>query len=93
MSQLGLTTTDAKSLIGQTIQWYVEGYANQNYSGICIIEHVEPTERRPLKTKTIEGDNLDYAFNEWEAGNKLDEFLCYSDGDRYIAYEVVEDEN
>lgn len=87
---LGLTTKDAITLIGKTIKWNVKGYGGQNYGGVAKIVAVETTERRPLKTECISGDNLDYAFNEWGAGNKLDEFLCYSDGDRWINYEEID---
>lgn len=87
-----MTTNSANSLIGKTISWEVKGYKGQNYSGIAIIEEVDENAVKPLKTKTLEGNDLNYAFNEWGAGERLDAPICYSDGDRYILYNVI-DEN
>lgn len=94
MNTLELTPNKSVELVGQKIQWFAPAYKhNSPYGGISIIDSVDCTNGRPIKSTTLEGDNLDYSFNEWAAGSKLDNPMCFSDGDRYIHFEIIEDEN
>lgn len=88
-TKMTLTTNTARQLQGKTIKWNVQGYRGQNYGGIAKIVSVATDDRLPLKTETISGDNLSFAFNAWGAGKKLDDNLCYSDDDRFINYQTV----
>ena len=95
-----LTVNRAKLLIGKKIRWQAPIYeGNYGYygrgidGGVAIIEDVFPEKEKPLKTIRIEGANADYIFNEWKHGGHFDDPLCYSDGMRYVSFEVVEDEN
>ena len=80
-----------KELIGKTIKWHAPAYKhNEDYTGISKILAVNTTDRRPLKTETIEGKNLDYAFiNEQDKDDVENGLLCFSDGDRYVTFEVL----
>lgn len=83
-----LTLPVAETLIGKKIKWHAPAdSANEDYTGIDIIKTVDSSnQRRPLATESIEGDDLGFAFVEYEDGQDL----CYSDGGRYISYEVME---
>ena len=82
-----LTLSAAKDLIGKTIKWTAPGYhANGNYSGTDKIISVDPSDRRPIKAKSLEGDQLWFAFQD---PNPKSEFLCYSDSDRFVSYQEI----
>jgi hypothetical protein len=88
METLGLNIRAAKTLIGKTIQWKAPGYKT-TYTGIAIITAVDESSQRPLTVKTIEGDDLQYAFvNEYNKEDVEIGALCYSDGDRYVTYVI-----
>jgi len=80
-----------KELIGKTIQWNAPAYKhNKPYSGVSKIVGVDRTNRKPLITETISGDNLSYAFiDEFNPEDLENEMMCYSDGERYITFEIL----
>lgn len=81
----------AQNLIGKTIKWTAPGSReNGPYTGLAKITSVDASRRRPITSETIEGDDLDYAFvNEYSAEDVEMGLLCYSDGDRYVTFEEV----
>lgn len=90
----------AKKSIGKIITWHVDGYAGQYYEGKdVILDIVEGV--RPLVTKTIEGDDLSFAYLEDYGYSLQGEYLrrdenaphvfTYSDGDRYVQILSIED--
>ncbi len=84
-----LTSGGADFLIGKKIKWTAPAYeGNSTYKGVAIIESVKQKERRPITSKTISGDKLDYAFHEFDQKDE-DDPLAYSDGGRYITYEII----
>lgn len=81
----------ANQLIGKTIKWTATGSReNGLYNGLSKITAVDPTNRRPITSETLEGDNLDFAFvNQYSAEDVEFGLLSYSDGDRYVTFEEV----
>jgi hypothetical protein len=86
-----LTVELALSLVGKCVRWGAPGYeANGNYGGVAQIVSVDTTARRPIKSVTIEGDSLDFAFvDQYKLEDVEYGLLCYSDGDRYVSYEAL----
>lgn len=83
-----LTIKEAQNLIGKTIKWSApSGRSNSRYGGIAVIDAVTVA-RKPLTATTIDGDNINYAFMFY-APIAVNDDICYSDGDRYISYEIV----
>lgn len=80
----------AQELIGKTIIWNAPASKyNATYGGVAKIVSVDPDNRRPIKTETISGDYLDYAFvDEYEKEDVEMGLLCYSDGGRHVTFEV-----
>lgn len=86
-----LTPEVATQIVGKKIRWNAPASRyNDPYKGIAIINVVEKKDRRPIHATTIEGDDLNYAFNEWDESRHINRPLCYSDGDRYIEFEIIE---
>lgn len=92
-------------LVGKTISWESEsGKGNSGYNGICIITDVDLESSRPIKSETISGDNLKFAFvdshglvsenngktYQLNKENEEDYCLSYSDSYREIFYEILE---
>ena len=77
-----LTVANAKSFEGKTITW--KGYGD--YEGVALINKVDTSKRNPLECTIIQGDNLNYAFNEYFGHRTLQEKadICFSDGDRFV---------
>lgn len=87
MTNQAIHASSIKDLVGKTIKWDAPGYrANGNYGGAAkIIGYNE--ERRPFVCLTISGDDLKYAFvDEYNDG-----LIAYSDSDRFVTYEIIED--
>lgn len=92
-----LTIAEAKKLIGKKIKWVGTIYeGNEGHfgmgsdGGIAVITAVDAELRRPITADTIEGSEINHVFNEWGAGKNIDKPLCYSDGDRYVSFEIIE---
>lgn len=78
-----LTINHLPTLVGKTIEWKAPAYSgNAPYTGISTIESVNPQESRPIKSATIEGDNLNYAFIDGD-------LLSYSDSSRYVTFRII----
>lgn len=76
------------TLIGKTIKWNApSAKENRPYSGTDKIISVNLGNRNPLKTESIEGDDLQYAFIDDLMDNEL---LSYSDSYRVVTYKIVE---
>ena len=88
-----LTLRVAKSIIGKTIRWQAPAYrANYPYSGVTKIVSVDPSQRRPIKSsesQPLTHGSLDFAF-KWSDNDGEDEPLCFSDGGRYITFEIID---
>ncbi len=91
-----LTITAAKKLIGKTIKWVGTIYeGNEGYfgmgadGGIAKITEVDAQSRNPITADKIKGADMKYIFNEWGAGKNIEKPLCYSDGDRYVSFEII----
>lgn len=73
------------SLQGKKVAWSAPSSRyNSRYGGTCWILAVFPADSRPIHTDMYEGDPLDYAF--WDGDT-----LAYSDGDRYINIEIIDE--
>ena len=82
-----LTTKNLKELQGKRIKWFAPAYKyNNDYTGECIITNVNLEERRPIKSETISGDNLDYAFIDDLMNNGS---ISYSDSYRNVTFEKI----
>ncbi len=84
----------AEKLIGKTIFWQAPAYKhNEPYGGTAKILEVDNSNRNPITSETISGDDLDYAFvNEYNIEDVEMGLLSYSDGDRYVTFFEVEAE-
>lgn len=89
-------------LEGKTIKWkapiYKHNVGHFGYGkdgGIAQILKVSITERNPIiESIIIEGANPNSIFSEWKSNPPpLNHPLCFSDGDRYVSFEVISDEN
>lgn len=80
-------------LVGKTISWKAPSYRmNKPYNGVSKIISTDSSNKHPFKTETISGDNLDFAFvDEYARGDEKD-ILCYSDGGRFVTYELLEND-
>lgn len=77
-------------LLNKKIQWKAPAYRmNKPYGGIAIINETNITDRRPIKSTTVEGDDLDFAFVD----QYTDGLIAYSDSDRLVTYKIIEDAN
>lgn len=80
-----LSISEAKNLVGKQIKWSSPGYhMNGNYGGVAVITSVVEG-RNPIGCEMVSGDELFFAFVEFP----VDDILCYSDGGRYITYEIL----
>lgn len=86
-----LTPGILESLIGKKIEWIApRGKANREYGdyhGIDIITAVDATKRNPLTCKSIEGDQLWFAFVDDLMDYK---FMSYSDSFRVVQFKILE---
>lgn len=88
MNLITLTTSNVESLNGKKIRWYAPASKwNENYTGIALITSVDVSERRPIKSETLDGDTLDYAFVD-DLMN--DGSISYSDSYRNVTFKIVE---
>lgn len=88
-----LTPADLQNLIGKKIKWFAPAdRANADYNGVCIIKAVDLNKRQPIVSEHISGDKLDYAFFEYGKLKAMDEALCFSDGDRYLTYQILDND-
>lgn len=101
-----LTNLNVETLIGKKIEWTAEAYGDNGwnrgaYWGIAIILSVDWSNRTPLKCKSIEGNELEYAFLDnhgLETDNGGESYsythnnisLSYSDGDREVFYKIID---
>ena len=90
-----MTREEITALAGQTIKWSAPSFEeNKPYGGIAQILRVSfdnydetyKVYRNIIIARTIEGDDLNYAFAE-VYGESLE--LCYSDGGRFITYKSI----
>lgn len=98
-----LSNSILESLINKTIKWEAPIYErNTGFygkgkdGGICIIKAVDTTQCRPIiESETLEGRSPQFIFNENEKMPSIRETapLCFSDGDRYVSFEIIDDEN
>lgn len=93
MEKENLTIENLPSLVGKTIKWSAPIYkGNQGHwgrglaGGIATITSVKLEERKPIKAKIIEGDQIEFGFIDkpWTG-----DCVAYSDSDRYISFEIV----
>lgn len=86
MAKQVLTADILSTLVGKTISWVAPGHSsNGNYQGIAKIESVELAKRNPIQAKIIEGDELNYAFNDdFHPG-----YISFSDSDRFVMFEIL----
>lgn len=86
-----LTITAAIEATGKKIRWQAPAdRANSPYTGVAIINFIERNDRRPLHTERIEGDYLDFAFFPFKDDAEKEMPICYSDGDRFVTFQVIE---
>ena len=83
-----LDIENLEKLVGKTIFWQSpKSYENSEYSefyqGIDRIEDINLKERHPIKSTSLKGDKLWFAF-------QCQGELCYSDGDRFIRFFVLD---
>lgn len=77
-----LTKNNVESFIGREIRWWAPAAeGNKTCEGVAVIEAVDFNRRRPIKARTIEGDDLDYAF----FGNDDEQVFAYGDEDRFVS--------
>lgn len=78
-----LTLAALATLKGKTIQWSSIGYAGNNApKGIATINNVDMTQRKPIASTNIEGDNLSHSFIE--CGE-----LWFGDFGRFVNYTII----
>ena len=88
MNLITLTTENLEILKGKKIRWYAPASKyNNNYTGVALIKEINISERRPIKSETIEGDDLDYAFVD-DIMN--DGSISYSDSFRNVTFKISE---
>lgn len=85
-----LNTTNVNNLIGKTIKWQAPAdHANAPYKGVAKIESIDS---KKFSATTISGDDLNYAFlDKMSDGTILSNDYCYSDSDRAITFEEIND--
>lgn len=85
-----LNTTNVNNLIGKIIKWQAPAdSANAPYKGVAKIESVAS---KTFKATIISGDDLNYAFlDKMSDGTILSNDYCYSDSDRAITFEEIND--
>lgn len=83
-----LTTTNAKNLIGKTINWKApSNECNKPYSGVAVVNSLDNLK---LEATIISGDNLNFAFlDRTMQGNLLSTEYYFSDVDRCVYFELV----
>ena len=85
-----ITIENIESLIGKTIKWSSPCSSDNarygDYTGVALVKAYVPGDHRPIKVETISGDSLEYAFL---SRDKF--YFAYSDDDRGIGYEIVEE--
>lgn len=79
------------NLLGKQIRWYAPSSKyNQNYTGVAIITSVNLEERRPITSETVDGDELDYAFNDDMDDVDGEAVISYSDSYRNVSFEILD---
>lgn len=93
-----LNEENVKNLVGKKFQWTAEGY-NKNYKGVAVITAVDMSAEHPLTVKTIEGDDLSFAYVEGfglrakgDGSYVVDENepKCFTYSDDYREVEILE---
>lgn len=84
-----ITVKNIESLVGKTIKWSSPCSSDNakygDYTGIAFIKAYVPEDHRPIKVETVRGDSLEYAFLSRDRF-----YFAYSDDDRCIGFEIVE---
>lgn len=82
----GLAAVALPNLVGKTIKWSAPYYrGNHPYGGVCTITHVDMGSRRPITATTLEGDDIQFGFQD----ETTEGFIDYSDSGRTISFEII----